>query len=165
MALQYYRLDTGYGLEYAADKVQNNAIWAREERSLTLRRTDDLARSKMQLGVTAAFEDKLSGTLRGRLIGNRYPIDTNPIRKINGYFVMDGSFTARDLLVRGLGLSLDIFNVLDLHHSHPGERSANAGETPGYFDAAVVWHGSAGYDSSRLPQPGRAFLLSLRFDV
>src|SRR4051794_8397366 len=44
LALQYYRLDSGYGLEYAGDKVQNNAIWAREERSLTLRRTDALGR-------------------------------------------------------------------------------------------------------------------------
>jgi outer membrane receptor for ferrienterochelin and colicins len=125
----------------------------------------DLARSKLQLGLTATFDDKLSGTLRGRLIGNRIPIDTNPIRKINGYFTMDASFTARDLGVKGLGLSLDIFNVLDLHYSHPGVRSANAGDTPGYFDDAGVWHGSAGYDSSRLPQPGRAFLLSLRFDL
>jgi outer membrane receptor for ferrienterochelin and colicins len=125
----------------------------------------DLARSKLQLGVTATFDDKLSGTLRGRIIGNRIPIDTNPIRKINGYFTMDASFTARDLVVKGMGLSLDIFNVLDLQYSHPGVRSANAGETPGYFDDAGVWHGSAGYDSSRLPQPGRAFLLSLRFDL
>jgi hypothetical protein len=64
-----------------------------------------------------------------------------------------------------MGLSLDIFNVLDLHYSHPGVRSANAGDTPGYFDDGGVWHGSTGYDSSRLPQPGRAFLLSLRFDL
>jgi outer membrane receptor for ferrienterochelin and colicins len=125
----------------------------------------DLARSKMQLGLTATFDDKLSGTLRGRLIGKRIPIDTNPIRKINGYFTMDASFTARDLVVKGLGLSLDIFNMFDMHYSQPGVRSANAGNTPGYFDDAGVWHGSAGYDSSRLPQPGRALLLSLRFDL
>src|SRR4051794_19377430 len=44
LAFQYYRLDTGYGLEYAGDKVQNNGLWAREEHSLTLRRTDALGR-------------------------------------------------------------------------------------------------------------------------
>jgi hypothetical protein len=63
----------------------------------------DLAKSKMQLGLTASFDDKLIGTLRGRLIGNRIPIDTNPIRKIKGYITMDASFTARDLVVKGLG--------------------------------------------------------------
>jgi outer membrane receptor for ferrienterochelin and colicins len=125
----------------------------------------DLARSKMQLGVTASFADKLSGTLRGRLIGNRIPIDTNPIRKIDAYFTMDASFTARDVAVKGMGLSLDVYNALDSQYSHPGVRSANAGEAPGSFDAAGVWSGSAGYDSSYLPQPGRAFLLSLRFDL
>ena len=42
LAAQYYRLDTGYGLEYAADKVQNNGLWARTELSLSALRTDPL---------------------------------------------------------------------------------------------------------------------------
>jgi outer membrane receptor for ferrienterochelin and colicins len=125
----------------------------------------DLARSKLQSGVTGTFDDKLIATLRGRVIGSRTPIDSNPIREIKAYVVLDASFTARDLVAKGMGLSLDVFNVLDRHYSHPGVRSANAGDTPGSFDEAGVWHGSAGYDSSRLPQPGRGFLLSLRLDL
>lgn len=43
VGLQYILSDTGYGLIYPGDLVQNNAVWARPDLSFHLRRTEQLA--------------------------------------------------------------------------------------------------------------------------
>ena len=45
LAAQYYMVDTGYGVQYPGDRVQNNAVWARPEFSLSLRQRSNLSTS------------------------------------------------------------------------------------------------------------------------
>ncbi|MCP4219423.1 MAG: TonB-dependent receptor, partial [bacterium] len=61
-----------------------------------------------------------------------------------------------------LSVSLKVDNIFDSEYYHPGIRSANAGDEPGYIDAGGVWQGSNGWYNSLLPQPGRTMYLSLR---
>ena len=45
LGFQYFVLDAGYGTEYAGDRVQNDAVWARPEYSLSLRTQRPLSAS------------------------------------------------------------------------------------------------------------------------
>jgi outer membrane receptor for ferrienterochelin and colicins len=43
IAAQYFDLQSGYGVEYAADRVQNNAVWSRPDMSIYLRNKHKLS--------------------------------------------------------------------------------------------------------------------------
>ena len=124
----------------------------------------DIANHKIHFGATAFFSDKLHTTLRGRFIGEKETIYTNPLKKIDGYFILDFNLTYKDFLIEGLGLSLNIYNLLDAEYFHTGTNAANSGDEPGaWIDG--VWQGSKGWYSSKLPQPGRMILISLKMDI
>ena len=106
----------------------------------------------------------LSATLRGRWISERPTVETNPVRKVDSYAVLDLALTAQDLWSSGLGISLSINNLTNTGYFHPGTREASAGIDPGAFDEDGQWHGSRGFFNSLLPQPGRSFHVMLRFD-
>jgi outer membrane receptor for ferrienterochelin and colicins len=114
-------------------------------------------------GVTADLPGRLTATLRGRYIGHRTTVLSNPVGEVPGFATLDAAVNAVDLPVPGLGLSLTVTNLLDRAYAHPGVREADAGTTPGSFDAAGRWTGSAGFYSSLLPQPGRCATLSFLF--
>jgi len=124
----------------------------------------DLARDQIRLGVTAVHGD-LTATVRGRYIGAIETVETNPVRNIGGYGVLDAFFRADGVLGSSLGVSLNIDNLAGRTYSHPGVRDANAGTTPGSFDAAGVWQGSRGYYNSLLAQPGRVVMVGLHFNL
>jgi outer membrane receptor for ferrienterochelin and colicins len=124
----------------------------------------DLARDQIRIGVTAVHGD-LTATLRGRYIGAIETVETNPVRTIGGYGVFDAFFRADGVLGSSLGVSLTIDNVANRTYFHPGVRDANAGTTPGSFDAAGVWQGSRGYYNSLLAQPGRIVMVGLHFNL
>ena len=118
--------------------------------------------TKVWLGVTGTWSDRLTATLRGRFIGDRRDGRHQPRGHsglLRDYF--DTTLVWRSRRFEGLGLSLSCYNLLDTTYFHPGVRSGDAGTTPGAFDAMGVWKGSGGYDSSLLVQPGRAVLISL----
>ena len=73
---------------------------------------------------------------------------------------MNTSLIYKDLLVEGFSMRLKVYNILDKLYFHPGIKSADAGETAGYWNGNV-WYGSQGWLSSKLPQPHRYFMLSL----
>ncbi len=62
-----------------------------------------------------------------------------------------------------LGATVEVTNLFGTAYFHPGIREADAGLTPGFF-ADGVWHGSAGFYTSLMPQPGRQVLLSRRLE-
>jgi outer membrane receptor protein involved in Fe transport len=126
-------------------------------------RIADLADDKVHLGVTAIVGD-LTATLRGRRIGARPTVETNPVRVVPGYTSVDATVSYRDLLVKGARVSLRVTNLLDHDYFHPGVRDAEAGVEPGRFDASGRWLGSQGFYNSLLPQPGRAALVSIDLD-
>ncbi len=124
-------------------------------------RSGDLADNKVFIGTTAAFTPRLTATLTARVIGRRPTVRSNPLGEVPGYATLDLSVTARDLVRKGLGLSVRIANLADRAYFHPGLRDAGAGDRPGGFDAAGRWSGSGSYYNSLLPQPGRSIQVTL----
>lgn len=131
----------------------------------------DLAYHKAYFGVTAESYSNLTATLRGRYIGPRVTVETNPLGEIAGYYTLDLNVQYRDFLVKGLGLSIKTTNVLNAKYYHPGIRDADANDpnvNPELIDDigwnGREWNGSQGWYNSRLPQPQRVVLLSLTFD-
>ncbi|MEO6325159.1 MAG: TonB-dependent receptor [Thermoanaerobaculia bacterium] len=127
-------------------------------------RIGDLARDRVTLGATALVTRKLSATLRGRYIGRRTTVESNPVRSVPASFIADLTLSANDLLLRGLGFAVKVTNLADAEVFDPGIRDADAGTTPGAFDEEGRWHGSNGFFNSLLPQPGRAVVISARLD-
>ncbi|MCP4215130.1 MAG: TonB-dependent receptor [bacterium] len=120
----------------------------------------DLAPHKFYIGATAKISDRLTSTLRARYIHTRETVHTNPIKEVESYFTAD--FFLGYKLTQKLSVSLKVDNIFDSEYYHPGIRSANAGDEPGYIDAGGVWQGSKGWYNSLLPQPGRTMYLSVR---
>jgi iron complex outermembrane receptor protein len=124
----------------------------------------DLARDKLFLGVTGSWREKVTATLRARFVSRRDTVWTNPVGSVGSYASLDANLQVRDLGVRGLGVAVKLTNALDETILQPGVRDASAGTTPGAFDAEGVWHGSAGFFSSLLPQPGRILSVTALLD-
>jgi hypothetical protein len=124
----------------------------------------DLADDKLWLGATATIDERWIATLRGRWVGSRETIESNPVRRVDSFVTLDLNLVALDIASTGIGVSLSVENLLDEEYFHPGVRDANAGTDPGYFDEGGNWNGSAGFYNSLLPQPGRSILLTLSFD-
>lgn len=126
----------------------------------------DLAKHKVMGGITAEFNRFVSATLIGRFISARNTVKSNPVPQIPGFFLLDANILLPDLLADGLTLGARVNNILDTQYFHPGIRTAGAGETPGNLeDTAAAYSGSPDLFNSKLPQPGRAFLLTLALDI
>jgi outer membrane receptor protein involved in Fe transport len=128
-------------------------------------RIGDLADHKIMFGTTARWHRNYSATLRGRYIGERETVVTNPVHRIGGFTTLDGSLNIDRIANTPLGLQIAVHNLTDTQYFHPGIRDASAGIEPGTFDSTGEWHGSNGYFSSLLPQPGRSVLVSLRIGI
>jgi len=107
--------------------------------------------------ATGYFSDKLSATLRGRYIGERKTIDTNPVDSIDDYLTLD--FNLLYKVKEKLSFSLRVDNIFDTKHEHPGIRSADSGADAGYWGGGT-WQGSQGWFNSVVPQPGRTVWLT-----
>lgn len=127
-------------------------------------RIGDLARNRLVFGVTTMPDRHLTATLRGRYVGPRITVETNPVGRVPSYVTLDALIRYDDLFASGVGVSLSVTNLGNRAYFHPGVRDANAGAEPGALDSAGVWHGSGGFFNSLLPQPGRALLVSLHFE-
>lgn len=135
---------------------------ARESHDGTNARIGDLADHKVMFGTTLRWKRDYSATLRGRYIGSRPTVATNPVREVGSFTTLDAAFDADHLAGSALGLQVAIHNLADRSYFHPGIRDASAGTTPGFFDANGDWRGSGGYFNSLLPQPGRSIVVTLR---
>jgi outer membrane receptor protein involved in Fe transport len=119
----------------------------------------DSAVNKWWLGLTWRRHSQWSLTLRGRLIGARDTVSTNPIDQVEAYSTWDINTIWRNALSPGMDIGFSINNLTDERYFHPGLRQADAGTQVGQFDHNGVWQGSAGWYSSLLPQPGRQWLV------
>ncbi len=126
--------------------------------------TGNMAPLKVKAIVTAYFTRNFSLSLQNRWIDEIETVDSNPIDKIDSYFVSDGFITYNNVLVEGLSFGVKVYNILDAEYFHPGYRDASAGENfvfnNGHLDESVS--GSEGWYNSRLPQPGRTVMLNAR---
>jgi outer membrane receptor for ferrienterochelin and colicins len=123
----------------------------------------DIAKDKIFLGATASFTSDMSLTLKGRHIGSRQVIATNPVGRISAFNVLEAYFQFSNLFVKGLSAGVKVTNLTDAVYFHPGLRDADAGTTAPYYDGSGNYHGSAGYYNSLLPQPSRGFEAVLRY--
>jgi len=120
----------------------------------------DLAMNKLHFGVTSSGA-RWTATLRGRWIDARDTVDTNPVPRVPSFATLDALLRFDDVLARGVSLSIKATNLTDKIYFEPGIRDANAGTTPGFFDASGRWVGSNGYFTSLLSQPGRQVLVAV----
>jgi outer membrane receptor for ferrienterochelin and colicins len=120
----------------------------------------DIASHKAWLGATAHFQGHFSTTLRGRAVSARETVATNPLPEIGRYAVVDASARVERVVDDRVSVTVRVDNVTDQAYSHPGIRTADSGEVPGRWEGED-WVGSAGYYSSRLPQPGRRVMLTV----
>lgn len=127
----------------------------------------DLAHHKVYFGITADFAKRFTVNIRGRYIGERQTVSTNPLGSVPAYLTFDGNINVRDLFVKGLGLSLKLVNIADVTYYHPGVREADSGNTPGAWADAMnyQWNGSSGWYNSLLPQPHRFIMLGISLDL
>lgn len=122
-------------------------------------RIGDLATHKFWGGVSAQLNRWVGLTGLGRCVSARTPVTTNPLGDVPGYCVVDANLRLRDLLVDGFSVSFRVTNLLDAKFDHPGLLDAAVPSTPGVWQDGT-WNGSGdSYFNSRLPQPGRAFML------
>jgi iron complex outermembrane receptor protein len=124
----------------------------------------DIAYDKVLAGFTYD-RSPFTATLLGRFIGTRHTVPSNPVREIPWYITLDANLVLSHIFFDGLWFGLRCTNILDWKYSHPGIGYANSGNTPASRDAAGIYHGSLGTDSSLLPQPGRSFFASLGLDL
>ncbi|MEE2960798.1 MAG: TonB-dependent receptor plug domain-containing protein [Myxococcota bacterium] len=125
----------------------------------------DIAPLKLWVGATVLPLPRLLITAYGRAVSKRVTVSSNPIWKIDPYFVLDTNVLFRDFVMPGLDISFKINNLLGTKYSHPGINEASAGQIPGYWDDEN-WSGSSAGNSSIHPQPGRSYqiLLTTNFD-
>lgn len=134
----------------------------------------DIAPHKVNLGINLPVKDLFILNFRGNYVGEREfysrnalsdngpltstDVDTvsrritlQPDKKLAPYFIFDTGLTMN---FKDYGyLTFKVNNVFNTSYFHPGTGQGNAGN---YFYAR-----SLGYDSSILPQPGRAFMVNL----
>lgn len=122
----------------------------------------DIARHAVRAGLTADLGPRWQTTWRGRYIGERPTVPTNPIGRVPSATVLDLNLTHR--LSLAFSLALAVYNLADRRYVHPGVRQADAGLSPGGFDSNGVWQGSAGVFNSLLPQEGRTYLVTLQVE-
>jgi outer membrane receptor for ferrienterochelin and colicins len=124
----------------------------------------DLSHHKIYIGATAVITNDFFVNLRGRYIGDKETIDTNPVDKIDGYFIVDGHIKYENIFDAGIGIGLKVTNLLDTKYFHSGIRDGNSGIESGSWTGRS-WTGSKGYYNSMMPQPGRFVMLSLSLDI
>jgi outer membrane receptor for ferrienterochelin and colicins len=122
----------------------------------------DLSAHKFRLGLTVEVNSLFDATALARCFTDRTTVASNPIRSVPGYCTVDLN-TRAHFFDGQVSLDLRITNLLGTQYFHPGILDADSGEEPGRW-VDDRWVGSAGYFNSKLPQPGRAFMLALDFN-
>jgi len=149
---------------YSYIKTEGDELYVPETNRYIEGEIGDIAPHKLNLGITTQLSSQVQLTLLGRKVGQRKTVQSNPIATVDAYTVLDLHLRVKNLFASGFSLSLKANNLFNHSYYHPGIRSADAGNTPGYFDDSGAWHGSAGWLNSLLPQPGRTLVATLQFN-
>lgn len=114
----------------------------------------DIARHKVQLGLTLPLSHNWNWQWRNRYVGERDLYGSNPLRAhgetLGGYVVCDWYWEYHS---KALFAGITVSNVFDRHYQDPGVGLADAGT-----DASQR---SLGWSNSVLAQPGRSLFLTL----
>lgn len=120
--------------------------------------TGNMAPVKVKGIVTAHILDRVSLSLQNRYISEIKTVSTNPLGTIDSYFVSDFFVQYNNVLVEGISLGMKVYNVFDKDYFHPGYRDADAGEVS--VDHALF---NTSWYNSRLPQPERTFMFTMKY--
>lgn len=120
--------------------------------------TGNMAPIKVKAILTGFIKDRLSISLQNRYISEINTVKTNPLGKIDPYFVNDLYVQYNDVLVEGISLGMKVYNLFDVNYFHPGYRDADAGESG--VDNALL---NTSWYNSRLPQPERTFMFTFKY--
>ncbi|MEI7893565.1 MAG: TonB-dependent receptor [Myxococcales bacterium] len=124
----------------------------------------DIAYDKLLAGFSYD-RSPFTATVLGRFIGTRQTVLTNPVREVPWYITLDANVVLSHVFFDGLWFALRCTNILDWRYNHPGIGLASSGNTPAYRNAGGLYIGSAGFENSLHPQPGRSFFATLGFDL
>ena len=124
----------------------------------------DLASQTVHFGSYLTINPRWQLNLRGRYYGNRTPIETNPLDKIESFTSVDLNLTYSPDTLSHLKFTLEVTNLFDETYFHPGVRSASASPTnTGSVNANGVWIGSESFYNAQIVQPGREARLTLYY--
>ncbi len=124
----------------------------------------DLATHKIFFGFNSELTKKINLNMKGRFIGKRETVSTNPLGEVPAFFVLDANLNYSNFIVKGLGLNLGVTNIFNSVYFHAGLRDAGSGNTGGTWDGRK-WVGSSSWYNSYLPQPRRQVVISLVFSL
>lgn len=124
----------------------------------------DLAPHKIKSGLVYSYKNHLNIGFFGRWISERKTVETNPIDKIDAYFVTDFNIAITNLAKNKLNFNFRVTNLLNQKYYHPGVADANAGTDAGRW-INNEWSGSSGWYNSLLPQPGRMFYITMNIKI
>lgn len=151
LASNLENLDIFMNLSYIDPKYDEEIVGATRSASYI----PNIASIKANIGAGIDIYENLRCTVRNTYAGERKTVVTNPVEKIDAYLVTNINLQYKNLFrAKGLTLSFAINNALDTEYYHPGVVSANAGED--------TTSESLGWYSSRIPQPGRNYMLTLK---
>ena len=117
----------------------------------------DISPHKINFGLNIPIYKGLKIFLSGNYVHQKELYLTNALRgieKLDSYFVLNGNVSYN---FENVSFSLKALNILDSEIFHSGTEYANAGTN---FDQS-----SLGFYNSKIPQPGRRFLLSMNIDI
>ncbi len=150
---------------YSYTHTRGDEVYIPETNSYGKDAIGDIAPHKIYIGVTAEISPRFTVTLLGRHISRRKTVATNPIGTVDAYTLLDLNILIKNIFAEGLNISFKVNNLFNSHYFHPGIRTANSGNQPGFFDNDGIWQGSAGWLNSLLPQVKRTFLLSMTLEL
>lgn len=141
---------------YTFTHSRYNALRSDATSGRTSYKVGGIAPHKLNLLLDADLFHKLHANIRLNFVDERPTTVTNPIPTVASYTIVHASLQYRNL-AQGVTAYLTVNNLFDTDYYHPGYDKASAGE-----NVAIP---SQGWYSSRLPQPGRVFMLGIRFDI
>jgi outer membrane receptor protein involved in Fe transport len=117
----------------------------------------DIAPHKFNIILNTDFLKHFHINLRFNYVGDRETEISNPIKKVDAYFLTNLNLQVINLFENKLSLFVSVYNLFDIEYYHPGIDKANAGED--------LSSPSNGWYSSRLPQPGRSIIFGMYLDL
>jgi len=114
-------------------------------------RVGDIASHQINIGANALYFRKLNINLRANIVGEKptgenTTVSSNPLNKIDAYYVLNGAISYT--VYKRISLQLSVNNILDQKYYHPGVRNADGD-----------------YYSIQMPQNERNFMGKLIIEI
>ncbi|HET6244787.1 MAG: TonB-dependent receptor [Bacteroidetes bacterium] len=125
---------TTRGLEAKFEIIPSNSFSAFVNYTLQEGKQDDgnmeneipnIARARANIGISMLLSDLVNISLIANWVGARSVAETNPLNKVNGYFIPNLVITTNKIFDNRVSASLNIENLFNQTYYDPGIRAAN----------------------------------------